>query len=145
VDNGIVTVNQPVARQWDAAQRKWMAVAADDPEADVVITLETVNFNNGEIVLKWAVENRGTGIVRIPLVSQNIYIADNARMSYTIDAGQSDPSGTFEVAPGKKEHATMIVPQPVRANAITLRIEITHQPFDALWIVNVAQPPAGSN
>jgi len=145
VDNGVATVNQPVARHWDAEQRKWIAVAADDPEADVVITLETVNFNNGEIVLKWAVENRGTGIVRIPLVSQNIYIADNARMSYTIDAGQSDPPGTFEVAPGKKEHATMIVPQPIRANAITLRIKIMRQPFDAGWIVNVAQPPAGSN
>ncbi len=145
VDNGIVAVNQPVARHWDAAQRKWMAVSADDPEADIVITLETVNFNNGEIVLAWALENRGTGTVRMPLVSQNIYIADNARMSYTIDAGQSDPPGTVEVAPGKKERATMIVPQPVKPNAVTLRIKITRQPFGAVWIVNVAQPTTDTN
>jgi hypothetical protein len=145
VDNGIVTVNQPVVRHWDAEQRKWMAVAADDPDADVVITLESVDFNNGEIVLGWALENRGIGTVQMPLVPQNIYIADNARMSYTIDAEQSDPPGTFEVAPGEKARATVIVPQAVRANAITLRIKITHQPFGALWIVNVAQPTTDTN
>jgi hypothetical protein len=39
----------------------------------------------------------------------------------------------------------MIVPQPVKPNAVTLRIKITRQPFGAVWIVNVAQPTTDTN
>jgi hypothetical protein len=145
VNNGITTVNQAVAKYWNTDQRAWETVAVDDPQADVVITLETVNFNNGEIVINWTVENRRNSPVRMPLVSQNIAVTDNARMPYNVDGGLSDPSGTLAVAPGQTGRASVVIPQTVRSNAITMRIELTHQPFDALWFVNVAQPATSIN
>jgi hypothetical protein len=139
ISNGIATVNQSVAKHWDTRQRTWEIVAPDDLGADVVVTLETVNFNNGEIEITWTVENRRQTRIRMPLVAQNIQVTDNARMSYTIDVGQSQPPGTLEVEPGEKKQATVVVPQAVRSNAITLRIKLLRQPFETLWIVNVPQ------
>jgi len=140
VNNGIASVNQAVAKRWNAEQRTWETVAADDATTDVVITLETVNFNNGEIVITWTLENRRNSTVRMPLVSQNIGVTDSTRMPYRIDAELSDPPGTLEVAPGQTGRATAVIPQTIGANAITVRITLERQPFDALWIVNVAQP-----
>jgi hypothetical protein len=139
-NNGVTTVNQAVAKRWNADQRVWELVASDDAAADVVITLETVNFNNGEIVITWSVENRRDSTVRVPLVSQNIRVTDSARMPYKVDGELSDPPGTLEVASGQTGRASVVIPQTVGANAITMRIQLTRQPFDASWFVNVAQP-----
>jgi hypothetical protein len=141
VSNGIATVNQSVAKRWNADRRGWELVAPSDTNADVVVTLNTVDFNNGEIVITWTTENHGRTSIRMPLVPQNIQVADSARMSYTVDAGQSQPAGTLLVGPGEKKQATVVVPQPVRSNAITLRITLLQQPFsETVWVVNVPQP-----
>jgi hypothetical protein len=137
ISNGVAEVHQQVGRRWDLRLQKWLRT---DPEsADVLVTLETVDFNNGQIRLNWVVENRRRIALRMPLVAENITITDN-QMQYQIDPGRSQPPGEISVQPGAKASATVVVPQPVRSNAITLRITLRQQPFgETSWIVNVPQ------
>lgn len=137
VNNGITEVRQPVYRRWDLKQQKWLRTDAET--ADVVVTLEQVDFNNGQIKIDWTVENRRRIAIRMALVAENITITDG-QLKYLIDAPQSQPPGTLEIQPGAKHTATVTVPQPVRANAITLQITLLKQPFGSTsWIVNVPQ------
>jgi hypothetical protein len=140
VSNGIAEVHQPVARKWDRRLRKWLNTAPEDPQADVIVTLETVNFNDGQIRIDWTIENRYRGIVRMPLVRENISVIDNNRQAYLIDASLSEPVGELKIRPGRKANATVVVPQAVMPNAITLLITLLHQPYgETVWIVNVPQ------
>lgn len=137
VNNGIAEVRQPAYRRWDLKQQKWLRTDAET--ADVIVTLETVNFNNGQIKIDWTVENRRRIAIRMALVSENITITDG-QLSYLLDAPRSEPPGTLELEPGAKRSATVIVPQAVRSNAITLQITLLKQPFgETSWIVNVPQ------
>jgi hypothetical protein len=137
VNNGIAEVRQPAYRRWDLKQQKWLRTDAET--ADVIVTLETVDFNNGKLKIDWTVENRRRIAIRMALVAENIMITDG-QLAYLIDAGQSQPPGTLEIQPGAKASATVIVPQAVRANAITLQITLLKQPFgETSWIVNVPQ------
>ncbi|MDP9311331.1 MAG: NERD domain-containing protein [Chloroflexota bacterium] len=137
VVNGVAEVHQRVARRWDRQQAKW--IGADEESADILVTLETVDFNNGNIRLSWTIENRRNVPAKMALVPENIVIADN-QVKYLIDATRSDPVGVVEVKRGGKQTATVVVPQAVRPNAITLKIGLVSQPFGgASWIVNVPQ------
>ncbi len=137
INNGVAEVHQQVGRRWDLRQQKWLRI--DTESADVLVSLETVDFNNGQIKLSWVVENRRRIPVRMALVPENITITDN-QMQYLIDPQRSEPRGVLEVQPGAKGNATVVVPQPVRSNAITLRITLLQQPFgETSWIVNVPQ------
>ena len=137
VANGIASVHQRVGRRWDRERSEW--VGADEDNADVLVTLETVDFNNGQIMLEWTVENRRGTPAKMALVPENIVIADN-QVRYLIDSARSRPPGVLEVRRGEKRTATIIVPQNVRPNAITLKIALVSQPFgEASWIVNVPQ------
>lgn len=137
ISNGVAEVHQQVGRSWDLRQQKWLRIDADN--ADVLVTLETVDFNNGQIKLNWVVENRRPIAVRMALVPENIAITDN-QMQYMIDPQLSQPRGQIEVKPGEKSSAVVVVPQSVRSNAITLRITLQTQPFgETSWIVNVPQ------
>lgn len=137
VANGVWEGRQQVGRKWDSATLDW--IRTDPESADVLVTLETVDFNNGQIKLNWTVENRRNRTVRMPLVPQNIVITDN-QMDYQIDSQRSQPPGVLQIKPGEKASATVIVPQSVRSYAITLRVTLMQQPFGkANWIVNVPQ------
>lgn len=137
VVNGVAEVHQRVARRWDRQQSKW--IGAEEDSADILVTLETVDFNNGNIRLSWTIENRGNVPAKMPLVPENIVIADN-QVKYLIDAARSDPVGIVEVKRGSKQTAIVVVPQAVRPNAITLKIGLVNEPFGgASWIVNVPQ------
>lgn len=137
VANGIASVHQRVGRRWDPEQRTW--VGAEEDSADILVTLETVDFNNGQIKLEWTVENRRGTPAKMALVPENIVIVDN-QIRYVIDSARSEPRGVLEVRRGEKRTATIIVPQNVRPNAITLKIALASQPFgEASWIVNVPQ------
>lgn len=137
ISNGIADVRQQVGRRWDQQTKRWLLTDAEN--ADVLVTLESVDFNNGQIRLAWTVENRRRVPVRMALVPENIAISDN-QMQYRIDPQRSEPRGTLTVAPGEKRNATVVVPQPVRANALTLQITLLHEPFgETSWIVNVPQ------
>ncbi|HEX6293153.1 MAG TPA: nuclease-related domain-containing protein [Herpetosiphonaceae bacterium] len=137
INNGVAEVHQQHGRRWDLRQQKWLRTDAES--ADVLVTLETVDFNNGQIQLNWVVENRRRIAVKMALVPENIAITDN-QMEYLIDPQRSEPLGQLEVQPGAKASAVVVVPQSVRANAITLRITLLQQPFgETSWIVNVPQ------
>jgi hypothetical protein len=137
VENNISAVHQQAFRRWDGQQRTWLRT--DEENADVIVTLETVDFNNGQIRLDWTVENRRRTSTKMALVPQNILITDNA-LKYEIDPTRSQPVGSLVVKPGEKQTATVVVPQSVRPNAITLRITLVTQPFgETSWIVNVPQ------
>ncbi len=137
VSNGIADIRQQVGRRWDYRAQRWLLTDAEN--ADVLVTLETVDFNNGRIKLDWTVENQRRVPIRMALVPENIAISDN-QMKYLIDPQLSDPPGALTVEPGQKRTATVIVPQAVRANAITLQITLLLEPFgETSWIVNVPQ------
>jgi hypothetical protein len=137
VANGVWEGRQQVGRRWDSGALRW--VPTDSETADVLVTLETVDFNNGQIKLNWLVENRRSSTITMPLVPQNIVITDN-QMEYQIDPQRSQPPGVLRVEPNAKANATVIVPQSVRSYAITLRITLMQQPFgETNWIVNVPQ------
>ena len=137
VSNGIAEVHQPAYRRWDLKQQKWLRTDAET--ADVIVTLETVDFNNGQIRVGWTIENRRRIAIRMALVAENIAITDG-QLSYLIDPAQSQPPGTLELEPGAKRSTTVVVPQAVRSNAITLQITLLTQPFgETSWIVNVPQ------
>jgi hypothetical protein len=137
INNGVAEVHQQVGRRWDLRQQKWLRTDADS--ADVLVTLETVDFNNGQIKLSWVIENRRSIPARMALVPENVTITDN-QMHYLIDPQLSQPRGQIEIRPGEKGSATVVVPQSVRSNAITLRITLQQQPFgETSWIVNVPQ------
>jgi len=137
VSNGVAEVHQQVGRRWDLRQQRWLGT---DPEnADVLVTLETVDFNNGQIKLDWTVENRRKVAIKMALVPENISITD-AQVKYLIDGSRAQPPGQLEVQPNTKANATVVVPQSVRPNAITLKITLLTQPIgEATWIVNVPQ------
>ncbi|WP_029214459.1 hypothetical protein [Kallotenue papyrolyticum] len=137
IRNGIADVRQQVGRRWDQQTKRWLLTDAEN--AEVLVTLESVDFNNGQIRLAWTVENRRRVPVRMALVPENIAISDT-QMQYRIDPQRSEPRGTLTVAPGEKRSATVVVPQPVRANALTLQITLLREPFgETSWIVNVPQ------
>lgn len=137
ISNGVTEMHQQVGRRWDLRSQKWVLSEADN--ADVLVTLETVDFNNNQIKVNWTVENRRRIAVKMALVPENIVITDN-QMKYRIDGSRSQPTSNLEIQPGEKISASVIVPQPVRANAITLQITLAQQPFGATsWLVNVPQ------
>lgn len=137
VNNGVADIRQQVARRWDLKQQRWQPT--DVENADVLVTLETVDFNNGQIKLNWTVENRRGVGVKMALVAENIVITDG-QLKYLIAADRSDPPGQLDIQPNNKRTATVVVPQAVRANALTLQITLLSQPFgEASWIVNVPQ------
>lgn len=139
VSNGVADVHQTAQRRWDFQQRKWLRTDAET--ADILVTLETVDFNGGQIKLMWTIENRRSIAIRVPLVAENLSITDSAQTGYLIDAQRSQPPGEVVVQPGQKASASVIVPQAVRSNAITLQVTLLKQPFgETTWIVNVPQP-----
>jgi hypothetical protein len=140
ISNGIAEVHQSVARRWDWSQRTWVTTASDDPSAEVVVTLETADFNNEQIKINWTVENRSRRMRKMSLVPDNITVIDNNHMVYMIDPDLSQPAEELEVKPETKASAAAVVPYAVRPNAITLRITLLHQPYsETSWIVNVPQ------
>lgn len=138
VSNGVADVHQPAHRRWDFVTRKW--IRTDPQSADVLVTLETVDFNNSQIRLDWTVENRRKVPIKMALVPENLAITDSAQTQYLIEGGRSEPPGQLIVEPGERGTASVVVPQAVRSNAITLQITLRQQPFgETTWIVNVPQ------
>lgn len=136
VSNGVAEVHERVPRRWDEDSRKWLYERAED--ADVLVTLETADFNSGAIKLTWTIENRRSTTITVPLTENNFEITDGT-MQYHIDQRLSKPP-KLVVKPGAKETATVTIPQPVRPSAITLRVTLLQYPFGkASWFVSVPQ------
>ena len=136
IKNGVAAVHQRVGRQWDSDSNKWYLERPED--ADVLVTLETVDFNNGAITLQWTIENRRQTTIYMPMTADNIVLTDGT-LQYRIDEGASQPR-EVAVKPGAKETAVIVVPQPVRPSAITLKVTVMAEPFGKTsWLVPVPQ------
>ena len=136
IKNGVAELHQRVPRKWDESANTWFFERAED--ADVLVTLETVDFNNGEIKLNWTVENRRQTTLYMPLTQSNFKLIDGI-VEYRIDERRSQPAKLY-VKPGAKETATIVVPQPVGPSAMTLQVTILQYPFGkTTWLVPVPQ------
>ncbi len=137
ITDNVVKHHERVSRRWDAKGDRWLWERPED--SDVLVTLETVDFNNGAIKLTWTFENRQNRTLNIPLTETNFEIIDGT-LQYRIDQRQSQPV-QLVVKPGAKESATVVVPQPVGPSAITLQVTLREYPFgEATWMVAVPQP-----
>lgn len=137
IRNNVVELRDRVSRRWDEQGDRWLWERPED--SDVLVTLETVDFNNGAIKLTWTVENRQNRTLNIPLIENNFEIIDGT-LQYRIDQRQSKPL-QLAVKPGAKESATVVVPQPVGPSAITLQVTLREYPFgETTWMVPVPQP-----
>lgn len=136
INNGVAELHQRVARRWDETGKKWSYERSED--ADVLVTLETVDFNNGAIKLTWTVENQRATTISMPLTENNFRLTDGT-LDYRIDQRQSQPL-TLTVKPGAKATGITVVTQPVRPSALTLTVEVVEHPFGkARWLVPVPQ------
>lgn len=136
ISNGIADLHERVGRLWDDDAKKWSWERPED--ADVLVTLETVDFNNGQIRLTWTIENRLQDTINMPMTETNFEITDGT-LEYRIDQRQSQPV-RLSIKPGAKETATIVVTQPVRPSALTLQVTLEQYPFGkATWLVPV--PP----
>jgi hypothetical protein len=136
LNNGVAELHQRVGRRWDEVGSRWFWERAED--ADVLVTLETVDFNGGAIRLTWTVENRRQNTISMPMVESNFEITDGT-LEYRIDQRRSEPV-ELKVKPGAKETATVTVTEPVRPSAQTLQVTVREYPFGkATWLVPV--PP----
>ena len=136
VNNGVAELHERVPRKWDDKGQKWLWERAED--ADVLVTLETVDFNNGKIKLTWTIENRQQKTLYLPMTEANFNLTDGT-LQYRIDQRQSQPVKLY-VKPGAKETATIVVDQPVRPSALTLKVTMLQYPFGKTsWLVPVPQ------
>ncbi len=136
INNGVAELHARVPRRWDEDGKKWLWERAED--ADVLVTLETVDFNNNAIKLTWTVENRRQTTITVPMTESNFELTDGT-LQYRIDQRKSQPP-KLSVKPGAKETAVIFVAQPVRPSAITLKVTLLQFPFGkATWLVPVPQ------
>ena len=134
INDGVAILHDRVPRRWDEDGQKWLLERAED--ADVLVTLETVDFNNGAIKLLWTVENRMPHTIYLPMTESNFEIIDGT-LQYRIDQRLSQPV-ELAVKPGAKETATVVVSQPIRPSALTLRVTLLEHPFGKTnWLVPV--------
>jgi hypothetical protein len=141
INNGTAMLQQRVGRNWDADAGRWYYERAED--AEIVVSLETVDFNNGAITLTWTVENRTQRTITLPMTNANFALTDGT-LAYRLDESRAQPQ-RLSVKPGAKETAVLTVAQPVRPSAITLKVTILDAPFGkATWLVPVPQSYLGN-
>ncbi len=140
INNGTAMLQQRVGRNWDIETGRWYWERAED--AEIVVSLETVDFNNGAIALTWSVENRSQRTITLPMNNANFALTDGT-LTYRLD--ETKAAQRLSVKPGAKETAIVTVSQPVRPSAITLKVSIMDAPFGkATWLVPVPQSDPGN-
>ena len=89
---------------WEALGRdanKWSWERPED--ADVLVTLETVDFNNGQIRLTWTIENRLQDTIDMPMTRTN-FRSPTARLSIaSTSANRSRSSSRSSPAPKRRQ------------------------------------------
>ncbi|MBC8076572.1 MAG: NERD domain-containing protein [Chloroflexales bacterium] len=128
---------QSVSKRWDAGEGRWLTVGPDsgDAPADVVVTLEQVDFCGDHISLTWRVRNNTAALVLVPLRGDTIGVLDSLRNDYLIADDRSSPR-ELKVQPGQQAQGVAVVPQPVSQNAITLKVTLKNAAFgDTSWLV----------
>jgi hypothetical protein len=129
---------QSVSKRWDATAQTWMTLGplsgTADP-ADIVVTLEQVDFCGPTIRLNWSLRNNSADTVAVPISAANIGLLDSLHNSYSIAEDQSSPS-ELRAAPGRQTRATVVVARPVSKSAITLKVTLRSAAIgDTSWLV----------
>lgn len=131
---------QSIRKRWDGQSGAWVTLGqsgAGDPAPDLVLTLEQVDYCGAEIKLTWSVRNNSGKALDLPLRSETISIRDPLNNSYSIDDGRSEP-GTLRVQPDSLGRVTVVVPQPVNQNAISLKVTLKSGAVgEATWLVGL--------
>jgi hypothetical protein len=128
---------QSVGKRWDPSEGRWLTVGpgAGDTPADVVVTLEQVDFCGDRISLTWRVRNNSDEPLAVPLRSDTIGLLDSLRNDYLVADERSTPR-ELAVQPGDQAQGVAVVPQPVSQNAITLKVTLKNAAFgDTSWLV----------
>lgn len=134
---------QSVGKHWDAQNQRWISVgvsgAVTEIFPEVVVTLEKVNFCEGQIRLHWSVRNNSSQPVVFPLSNGNITIRDPMGNAYQLDDTLSQPY-SMTVAPDSSQPGVAVVNRPVSQNAPSLLVRIKNQPFgEASWLVSLEE------
>jgi hypothetical protein len=136
---------QPVGRRRGGQPGLWenVGVGGNAPalSAELVVTLEEVNFCKGQIAITWSVRNNlDDESVAMPLTAENIQVTDSLLNEYKIADEKSQPP-QISVAPHSKAQGTAVIARPASLNAKALRITLKQLPFgEATWIVPVSSP-----
>ena len=128
---------QSVGKRWDENEGHWLTVGPDSSNApaDVVVTLEQVDFCGDRIALHWRVRNNSADVVAVPLTSETVDVLDSLHNDYRVADDQSLPR-ELAVQPGQQAQGLAVVPQPVSQSAITLKVTLKNAAFgDTSWLV----------
>ena len=134
---------QPIGRRRGAQPATWenVGVGGNAPalQPELVVTLEEVNFCQGQIAITWSVRNNmDDESVSMPLTAENIQVIDSLLNEYTIADKKSQPP-QISVAPRSKASGTAVIARPASLNAKALQITLKQLPFgEATWIVPVS-------
>lgn len=135
---------QPVGRRRGTSAGAWETVGVEGTAQvlapDVVVTLEEVEFCNGQITITWSLRNNmDEESVSLPLNSENIVVRDSLGNEYPLADTESKPA-EVRVQPRSKGQGTAVITQPVSLNAPTLVIQLKKLPFgEATWLVPTGQ------
>lgn len=134
---------QAVGRRYNTQSAIWekvgVDVSAQSIHPDVVVTLETVSFCDGQISMTWSLRNNASTKHILPLSNDNIEIRDALGTRYTLLESASQPQ-VIAAEPGTRQSGEAIVAQPVNTNTPTLVIVLKKEPFgEATWMVTITQ------
>ncbi len=135
--------SQPIGRRRGELPSAWVNVGygevAPALSPEVVVTLEEVNFCEGQVTINWLVRNNMEDeSVALPLTAENVVVSDSLGNEYRIDDAKSQPP-QISVAPRSKMRGTAVITRPASLNAQTLVIKLSKLPFgEATWIVPIS-------
>lgn len=132
---------QSVGKRWDEQSRRWISVGVGgtvmELTPDVVVTLERVDYCDGQITLTWSIRNTTSQTMTFPLQQKNITIRDPIGNEYRIDDTMSEPAVIY-VEPSSRAQGIAVVPRPVSQNAPSLLVRLKDEPFgEASWLVSL--------
>ncbi|MBN1483762.1 MAG: NERD domain-containing protein [Chloroflexia bacterium] len=107
---------------------------------EVEVTLRRVEFLPSRITFYWALVNRGTRSVRLPLDDVNISVRDNVGNEYRVDPELSLPQRVLVAWPKERVEGFCVVPRPVSPDAITMVASVNGEPFEGkpvVWLLNI--------
>ncbi|MFV9505601.1 MAG: nuclease-related domain-containing protein [Oscillochloridaceae bacterium umkhey_bin13] len=133
---------QLVGKRYDAPSQSWISVADGGPglaSPEVVVALEQVSICDGQIALRWSVQNNSDRPISFPLQADNIKISDGLGNTYPLDDSASQPEAVL-VAPGAQERGTAIANRPLSNSATSLLVRLKEEPFGEASFVVALRP-----
>jgi hypothetical protein len=130
---------QLVGKRYDPDNRAWVSVAEGGAAPDLIVALEQVAACNGNIELRWSVQNNWDRPVEFPLQATNIRVSDGLGNEYPLDDAAARPR-TIRIAPGEQAHGSAVISRPLSSNATSLLVRLREQPFGEASFVVALEP-----